>query len=78
MFTKGLSLTKILGGISKSLTIAEQIIPIYQKISPSISNLRNIVTNFKTNKTSNFNKVPLSQIKTITNNSNSHNPTFFN
>ena len=75
MFTKGLSLTKILGGISKSLTIAEQIIPIYQKISPSISNLRNIISNFKV---SNNNDSNLKQIKTITNNSNSHNPTFFN
>ncbi len=74
MFNSGLSLTKILGGISKSLTIAEQIIPIYQKISPSISNLRSIVSNFKTNNNNNNVK----QIKTITNNSNSHNPTFFN
>ena len=73
MFTNGLSLTKILGGISKSLTIAEQIIPIYQKISPTISNLRNIVANYKL--PSQNNKM---QIKTITNNSNSHNPTFFN
>ena len=76
MFTSGLSLTKILGGISKSLTIAEQIIPIYQKISPSISNLRNIVSNFKLN--NNINSNNIKQIKTITNNSNSHNPTFFN
>ena len=74
MFTNGLSITKILGGISKSLSIAEQIIPIYQKISPSISNLRNIVSNFKINKNTNN----IKQIKTITNNSNSHNPTFFN
>ncbi len=74
MFNSGLSLTKILGGISKSLTIAEQIIPIYQKISPSISNLRSIVSNFKINNNNNNVK----QIKTITNNSNSHNPTFFN
>jgi hypothetical protein len=73
MFNSGLSLTKILGGISKSLTIAEQIIPIYQKISPSISNLRSIVSNFKINNNNN-----VKQIKTITNNSNSHNPTFFN
>ena len=76
MFTNGLSLTKILGGISKSLTIAEQIIPIYQKISPSISNLRNIVSNFKIN--NNIKNNTVKQIKTITNNSNSHNPTFFN
>ena len=76
MFTSGLSLTKILGGISKSLTIAEQIIPIYQKISPSISNLRNIVSNFKIN--NNINNNTVKKIKTITNNSNSHNPTFFN
>ena len=69
----GLSITKLLGGISKSLTIAEQIIPIYQKISPSVNNLRNIISNIKTPQNTNT-----KQIKTITNNSNSHNPTFFN
>ena len=75
MFTNGLSITKILGGISKSLTIAEQIIPIYQKLSPGINNLRNIFSNLKINNNYNYNN----QIKTITNNSNSHNnPTFFN
>ena len=75
MFTRGLSLTRILTGLSKSLTIVEQIIPIYQKVSPSISNLRNIVSKFKVNNYSNNN---IKQTKTITNISNSSNPTFFN
>ena len=77
MFTSGLSLTRILGGISKSLTIVEQIIPIYQKISPAINNLRNIASSFKLNNNVNSHN-NVKQIKTITNNSNSHNPTFFN
>ena len=75
MFTSGLSLTRILGGISKSLTIVEQIIPIYQKISPAINNLRNIASSFKLNNNVNSHN-NVKQIKTITNNSNS--PTFFN
>lgn len=37
---KGLSLTKIIGGISKTLQIANQIIPLYQKTKPLISNAR--------------------------------------
>ena len=36
--TKGLSLTKIIGGLSKTLQIANQVIPLYQKAKPMISN----------------------------------------
>ncbi len=37
---KGLSFTKILGGISKTLSIANQVIPIYQQAKPMIQNAK--------------------------------------
>ena len=40
--TNGLSLTKIIGGISKTLQIANQMIPLYQKAKPMITNARSI------------------------------------
>lgn len=40
--TRGLSFTKIIGGISKTLQIANQIIPLYQKTKPIIQNARNV------------------------------------
>ena len=45
--TKGLSLTKIIGGISKTLQVANQVIPLYQKAKPIISNARSIFGVFK-------------------------------
>ena len=41
--TKGLSLIKIIGGLSKTLQIANQIIPLYQKAKPAISNARGVL-----------------------------------
>ncbi len=40
--SKGLSLTKIIGGISKTLQIANQVIPLYQKAKPMIHNARSL------------------------------------
>lgn len=49
---KGLSLAKIIGGLSKTLQIANQVIPIYQKAKPMIKNARSIMNVLKTiNKT---------------------------
>lgn len=53
---RGLSFTKIIGGISKTLQIANQVIPLYQKAKPMISNARSMMgilkeftkNNFKT------------------------------
>lgn len=36
----GLTLTKVLGGIGKTLNVANQIIPIYMQAKPLISNAR--------------------------------------
>lgn len=41
--TKSLTLPKIIGGISKTLQIANQVIPLYQKAKPLITNARSIM-----------------------------------
>lgn len=51
--TKGLSFFKILGGLSKTLQVANQLIPVYQKAKPAISNARTILSVFKE-----FNRTP--------------------
>ena len=38
----GLNLAKIIGGLSKTLQIANQVIPLYQKAKPMISNARSL------------------------------------
>lgn len=43
----GLSLTKIIGGISRTLQIANQIIPLYQKAKPAIQNARSVLSVLK-------------------------------
>ena len=44
---KSFSFIKILNGISKTLNMANQIIPIYQKTKPAISNAKNILGTIK-------------------------------
>lgn len=41
--TRGLNFAKIIGGLSKSLQIANQIIPLYQKARPAILNAKNML-----------------------------------
>lgn len=45
--TKGLSFIKIIGGLSKTLQIANQIIPIYQKARPAIANAKSMLNSLK-------------------------------
>ncbi len=44
---RGLSIGKIIGGISKTLRIANQIIPLYQRAKPAIANARNMISVLK-------------------------------
>lgn len=37
----GLSLSKVIGGVSKTLNVANQIIPLYMQAKPMISNAKN-------------------------------------
>ena len=43
----GLSLTKVLGGISKTLSIANQVIPLYREAKPMISNAKTVLSVLK-------------------------------
>ena len=82
----GFNLSRLLGGISKSLNVANQVIPIYQQLSPMVQNAREAfgslkeMTNSKVNKP--INNMPkmsapnnMNQKRTIINSSN--NPSFF-
>ncbi len=58
----GLSFTKILSGISKTLNVANQVIPLYKEAKPMINNAKTILgvlkelnpSNSKTEKKSNY------------------------
>lgn len=43
MVQNGLTLTRVLGGISRTLSIANQIIPIYEQAKPMIGNARKMM-----------------------------------
>ncbi len=63
-YQTGLSFTKILTGLSKTLSIANQVIPIYKEAKPMINNAKTILGVFKDfNKT---NQVTTSKTKNIT------------
>ena len=40
--TKTFSLVKVLGGLSKTLNVANQLIPLYNQAKPMISNAKNM------------------------------------
>lgn len=42
--SSGLSLAKVLGGISKGLSIVNQVIPLYQQAKPMIQNARKVMS----------------------------------
>lgn len=43
----GLTITKVLGGLSKTLSIANQVIPLYKEAKPMLNNARNILSVLK-------------------------------
>ena len=47
LFSRGFSLVRILNGLSKGLNIANQVIPIYNKAKPMVSNTKNIFKTIK-------------------------------
>ena len=82
----GLNFTKVLSGISKTLNVANQVIPIYKEAKPMITNARTILgalkdigkSNNKTTSSNNSNNVSIKKeeapIKDI---SSSNAPRFF-
>lgn len=79
--TKSFSLIKILGGVSKTLNVANQLIPLYNQAKPMITNARNILGVLKTVNTTSSNNIETSDYKIkkeeSSNSSNFNNPTFF-
>ncbi len=84
----GLSFGKVLGGISKTLGVVNQIIPLYKEAKPMINNARTALNIIKDFGTSTTNKVmtnteknlkPIKEkIKSVSNNVNiQKGPTFF-
>ncbi len=84
------SLTKVLGGISKTLGVVNQIIPIYKETKPMIQNFKSAVslvkefgssatTRINNNKEKNIKpiKEKINTIKSANFTTNSNNPTFF-
>ena len=43
MFHNPLTITKVIGGIERVLGIASQVVPLYQKVSPTISSIHNVI-----------------------------------
>ncbi len=78
--TSALSLGKIISGITKTLGVANQVIPIYKEVKPMISNAKNmfsIVKEFglssKNNSKPDSNLISKTSIKTVLNDK----PVFF-
>jgi len=85
----GLSLGKVLSGISRGLTLANQIIPIYQQAKPMINNARKVLAVMKelNTQTSSKNTIeaeaqikntpPTKKVISSTSTPNTSNPVFF-
>ena len=83
----GLTFTKVLSGISKTLSVANQVIPLYREAKPMIKNAKTILSVLKEMNGNNNNKTPvkkqngpikkdsMEEVKTFTNYNNS--PKFF-
>ena len=84
VLSKGLTFGKVLNGISRGLTIANQAIPIYEQVKPMISNakkLMSIVKEFKNTPSEKKDNKPLvkeeSNKKTTISVVPTNNPVFF-
>ncbi len=87
-FLGGLSIGKVIGGISRTLGVVNQIIPLYKEAKPMINNAKTAINFLREFSNTTTNKVmtntaknlkPLKEkIQLVTNNSETKNgPTFF-
>ena len=68
----GLSILRIIGGLSKTIGVARQLIPLYKQVQPILNNsskILNNINNFSLNKPKNTTPVKQELIN--------NNPTFF-
>ncbi len=85
-YGSGLTLTKVLSGISKTLNVANQVIPIYREAKPMINNAKTIFSalkdigksgNTSSNVSTNTSVVETKKDTNTTVVSNRNNPSFF-
>ena len=80
VISSGITLAKVLSGLSKSINIAKEVIPLYERVKPKIRGAKNIPKILNTlNKGSKENETnkKFSTIKTTIESSLINNPTFF-
>lgn len=80
VISSGITLAKVLSGLSKSINIAKEVIPLYESVKPMIRGAKNLPKILNTlNKSSKENETnkKFSTIKTTIESSLINNPTFF-
>ena len=80
VISSGITLAKVLSGLSKSINIAKEVIPLYESVKPMIRGAKNLLKILNTlNKGSKENETnkKYSTIKTTIESSLINNPTFF-
>lgn len=80
VISSGITLAKLLSGLSKSINIAKEVIPLYESVKPMIRGAKNLPKILNTlNKSSKENETnkKYSTIKTTIESSLINNPTFF-
>ena len=80
VISSGITLAKVLSGLSKSINIAKEVIPLYESVKPMIRGAKNLPKILNTlNKGSKENETnkKFSTIKTNIESSLINNPTFF-
>lgn len=80
VISSGITLAKVLSGLSKTINIAKEVIPLYENVKPMIRGAKNLPKILNTlNKSSKENETnkKYSTIKTTIESSLINNPTFF-
>lgn len=80
VISSGITLAKVLSGLSKSINIVKEVIPLYESVKPMIRGAKNLPKILNTlNKSSKENETnkKYSTIKTTIESSLINNPTFF-
>lgn len=80
VISSGITLAKVLSGLSKSINIAKEVIPLYESVKPMIRGAKNLPKILNTlNKSSKENETnkKYSTIKTTIESNLINNPTFF-
>lgn len=75
--SSGLTFTKVLGGISKTLSIANQVIPLYREAKPMINNAKTILSVVKGLNSNNNNTTSKNVVKNEVKSDNQKKDTVF-